>query len=312
MMKNNYLLESADSLSLQKQINELIDKTGFKDASISSYDMDEASLENALEDLDTYSFLTTKKVIIISSIENLKQEENKKDIDHLYQYIEHYNPDNLLLICAKKLNNTLKLTKELKKRVEYIKVNFDATSFLKEELKGYTLESGVIQLLLDYCKDDITKIHNECDKLKIYRYEEKKITKNDVTEMVVQKLGDATELTFAFSRSIASRDKKEALKKYQELLDYNIEPLAIIGLLASQIRIMYQVKVLENERKSVNEIASILDQKPFRITKTKELTNLFSKSELLKLMQELAAMDLKIKTTDVDPNFLIQVFILNL
>lgn len=311
-MKNNYLLESADSLSLQKEINELITKTGFKDASISSYDMDEVPLENALEDLDTYSFLTNKKVIIISSIENLKQEENKKDIDHLYQYIDNFNPDNLLLICARKLNNTLKLTKELKKRVEYIKVSFDATSFLKEELKGYTLEPGVIQLLLEYCKDDITKIYNECSKLKLYRYEEKKISKNDVSEMVVQKLGDATELTFAFSRSIASRDKTEALKKYQELLDYDIEPLAVIGLLASQIRIMYQVKVLENDRKNVNEIASILDQKPFRITKTKELTGLFTKNELLNLMKQLADMDLKIKTTDVDPNFLIQLFILNL
>lgn len=311
-MKNNYLLESLDSLSLQMKIDEIIKENKFLDASVSSYDMEEVLLENALEDLDTYSFLTNKKVIIISSIETLNQEENKKDIEHLYQYIENYNPDNLLIICARKLNNTLKITKELKKRLEYIKVSFNATDFTKGELKDYQVESGVVNLLVEYCKEDITKLSNECDKLKLYRNDTKKITKKDVEEMVVQKLGDATEATFAFVRSLASRDKSDALKKYQALLDYQIEPLGIIGLLASQIRIMYQVKVLENRRMSTNDIANTLDEKPYRISKTLELTRFYSEDELLKLMIELADMDLKIKTTDSDPNFLIQLFILNL
>ena len=63
---NNYLFESIDTTLLDKKIDSIINELSFNDASISSYDLEESLLEKALEDLDTYSFLTTKKVIIIS------------------------------------------------------------------------------------------------------------------------------------------------------------------------------------------------------------------------------------------------------
>ena len=131
--------------------------------------------------------------------------------------------------------------------------------------------------------------------------------------MVVKKLGDERDLTFAFSRSLAERDIKNSLLKYHELLNYNIEPLSIIGLLASQIRIIYQVKLLEKNRLSDREIADTLGEKSdYRIKKTRELTRLYSEDELLGLMQKLSDMDYKIKTTDVDGKNLIEMFIINI
>ena len=309
---NNYLLESPDYLSIQNKINETIKKHSFEDSSISIYDIEETLLENALEDLDTYSFLTSKKVIIIKNIETINQEQFQKEIKHLYQYLDNSNPDNLLFITSKKLNNTLKITKELKKRCTFLAVTTNPTDFIKMQLHGYKLESGIVNLLAKYCKEDITKLKNECEKLKAYKCEEKEITKKDIEEICIQKLGDSTELTFAFSRALAEKNKKEALLKYKELLNYNIEPLNIIGLLASQIRIMYQVKVLEEKNMRNNEIAQTLGEKPFRIQKTTELTHYYSTKELLELMIKLQEIDIKIKTTDIDPNSLIELFILNI
>ena len=68
---NNYLLESIDTTLLDKKIEKIIKDNDFSSASISSYDLDEVLLENALEDLDTYSFLTSKKVIIIKNIDSI-------------------------------------------------------------------------------------------------------------------------------------------------------------------------------------------------------------------------------------------------
>lgn len=311
-MNNNYLLESADYLSIQNEIAEIIKKNSFENSAISIYDLEETLLEKALEDLDTYSFLTSKKVIIIKSIETVDQEQYQKDIKHLYQYLDNPNPDNLLIITSKKLNNTLKITKELKKKCIFIQVTLNALDFAKKELKDYKLETGVINLLIEYCKEDITKLKNECLKLKNYKLEEKEITKKDITEMCIEKLDDSTDLTFAFTRSLAERNKKEALLKYRELLNYNIEPLNIIGLLASQIRIMYQVKVLEEKNMRNNEIAQVLNEKPFRIQKTAELTRYYTTKELLELMIKLQEIDIRIKTTDINPNSLIELFILNI
>ena len=309
---NNYLLESNDYLALQSEIAEIVKKTNFQDSAISIYDLEETLLEKALEDLDTYSFLTSKKIIIIKNIETIKQEDFEKDLKHLYQYLENPNPDNLLIITSKKLNNVLKMTKELKKKCEFIQVSMNAETFAKKELKDYKLEPGVLNLLLNYCKDDITKLKNECIKLKTYKFDEKEITKKDVEEMCIEKLGDSQELTFAFSRSLAEKNKKEALLKYKELLNYNIEPYNIVGLLATQIRIIYQVKCLEEKGMSNTEIANTLEKKPFYIQKTSELTRYFTLKELLELIIKLEGIDIQIKTTDIDPNSLIELFILNI
>ena len=309
----SYLLESEDSLSLEKEIKEIIDKEKFNDADINEFDLEEVNLENALESLDTYNFLSNKKVIIIKYIETLKYDDFKDDIEHLFKYIDNPIEDNLLIIVARKLNNTTKIAKELKKRCKYVEIDINPVSFIKNELKDYNISQSTINLLNEYCLGDITKISNECDKLKNYKYDDKKITDNDIKELVVKKLGDSKDLLFSFTRSLAERDKKNALIKYKELLSYDIEPLSIIGLLGSQIRIIYQVKLLEKEKMSDKEIADTLEEKSdYRIKKTRELTKYYSNNDLLELMQKLSDIDYKIKTTDQDPNTLIEFFIINI
>ena len=168
-------------------------------------------------------------------------------------------------------------------------------------------------MLEEYCLGDFTKMKNECDKLMSFKMEDKTITRKDIEEMVVKKLGDSKDLTFAFSRSLALRDRRDALDKYHELLSYDIEPISLIGLLASQMRIIYQVKLLEKDHLSDKAIASTLGEKSdYRITKTRELTKLYTEVDLLLIMQELAKMDTLLKTEDVDGNHLLEMFILNI
>jgi DNA polymerase-3 subunit delta len=179
-------------------------------------------------------------------------------------------------------------------------------------LKDYTIDKSTVRLINEYALGDITKIENDCRKLMDYCLDSKVINKEDVLELVVQKLGDSKDLTFSFIRSLGEKDKSSALTKYKELLDYNIEPLALIGLVASQIRIIYQVKSLENNKLSDKEMADLLGEKEFRVKKTREITRLYSEKELLKLMIDLSDIDLKCKSSDVDPNYLIDVFLLKM
>ena len=312
-MQNNYLLEGESYFAIHKEIEKIIKKNGFTEASVSEYDITECELEVALEDLDTYSFLSDKKVIQIIGLDTLSWDSNKKDLEHLMKYLDNPNPDNLLFICSLNFNNTLKVVKELKKRMEFIEISNDPIKFIKEELKGYKIDANLINYLSEKCLGDISKIQNECDKLKNYKIEDKVILKEDIDELVVEKLGDSTDLTFSFNRSLAEKDKKSALEKYYELLNYNIDPLGIIGLLASQFRIMYQVKVLESQHMNANDIANTLGEKnSYRVKKTMELTRYYSEKELLKLIETIGDIDLKVKNTDNDPNTQIELFILNL
>ena len=310
---NNYLIESIDSLSLQKERETLIQKNSFTGVPMSIYDMEEVPLSSALEDLDTYGLFSDQKVIIIHNIESIKQEDFPDDFHHLFEYLKNPNPNYLLILESHKLNNTLKVVKDLKKNCEYIEVSFDPIQVIQKILKDYKIDSNTVRYLNEICLGDITKIQNECQKLMNYKVNEKVITKEDIDELVIPKLGDPKDLTFAFSRALAERDRKEALLKYRELIEYQIEPLSIIGLLASQLRIIYQVKLLENRHLKDKEIADILGEKSdYRIKKTRELTRLYGEEEILLLMQKLADIDYSIKTNDVDGNSLIEMFILNI
>ncbi len=310
---SSYLLEGLDFLSREKERKKIIKKEQFDTAPISTYDLEESPLEAALEDLDTYGLLSTQKVIIINNIETIKYDEISNDFDHLIKYIDNPNPDYLLIIEAKKLNNTLKTTKELKKHCTYIIVEVNTKKYIKDFFKDYKIDTNTISYLDEICQSDLTKIENECNKLKNYKDDTKVINKDDIDLLVVKKLGDSKDLTFAFTRSLAERDKKEALKKYHELLEYNIEPFSIIGLLASQIRIIYQVKLLEERHLSDREITKMLEEKSeYRIKKTRELTRYYSEKDLLELMQKIADMDLKLKSTDTDAKNLLELFILNI
>ncbi len=309
---NNYLLENTDPIVIKNETKNLIKKNNFEGSQVSIYDIEEVPLEKALEDLDTYGFLSSKKVVIIKNIDILKYDDNKKDLDHLFKYLENSSSDNLLIIEVKKLDNKTKLSKELKKKCNYIESSLNTKSFIKGQLKGYDISQDTINLLDEYCLEDITKIYNECEKLKEYRIDEKKITSQDVRELVVRKQGDTKETTFQFSRALAEKNKKEALNLFNSLLEKNNDSIAIVGLLASQLRIIYQVKILEERNMSDREIASTLGEKEFRIKKTRELTRLYSRDELNKLIITLSDIDLKMKTTDIDPKHLIQMFIINL
>ena len=312
-MKNNYLLESTDSLSLQKKIEEIIHKNHFEESLVDTYDMEEVSLDSVLEDLDTYGLFSLQKVIIMKNVEAVSFEEEKQKTEHFLHYLKDPNPDYLLIITTKKLDERKKITKEIKKLTEYVKVQFSAKDYAKEALSLYQIENKALLLLLDYCKEDITKLQNECDKLKMYCLDTKIITEDDIKKLVVKKLNDATEVTFSFVRALAEKNKELALELYYELLSYQIEPLSIIGLLASQIRIIYQVKLLQKKHLSNDEMARILKEKSsYRIAKTKEFIYSYQEEELLQMMIQLADVDLKIKSSDVEANFLIELFILNI
>lgn len=307
---NNYLIEGSDYISVNNKISEIIKKNGFSEASISKYDLSEGLLDDALEDLNTYGLFSDKKVVIINSFDKMDPLLNK--LEELLKYVENSSSLNLLFVVSDKYDDRKKIIKDLKKKMEFIKISTDPVEFTKSCLEGYKIENGVINLLVNNTLGDVTRLYNECNKLKTYKINDKYISKDDVEELSFKKLGDSTEITFQFSRALAEKDKKSALTLYQELLNYKIEPLSIIGLLASQFRIMYQVKSLEEKNMRNDEIASSLKEKPYRITKTRELTRYYSKKEILDLMIKLEDIDLKIKTTSVDANTLVQLFILNI
>ena len=76
---HNYLIENIDQTITNDTIKELLKKEKIENNTISTYDLEETSLSNALEDLDTYSLFSSNKVIIIKNIDSLKIDDSKEE-----------------------------------------------------------------------------------------------------------------------------------------------------------------------------------------------------------------------------------------
>ena len=99
---------------------------------------------------------------------------------------------------------------------------------------------------------------------------------------------------------------------YNELINYNIESYALIGLLESQYRLLYQVKVLNRRNISNNDIASVLEVHPFRVKKTLELVRYYTLKEIREIIKNLSDIDFKIKSGVYENNIIIDLLILNI
>ncbi len=309
-MNFSYLLECENSFSIKQKKEEIIKKEGFVNSDINEYDLEESLLENILESLDTYSFLTEKKIIIIKNIELLNS--NDKKIEHFFKYLKNPDKNKLLIMLATTLDSRKKITKDLKTNTKYIKIDSDANEIIKNELRDYQISNEAIRLILEYTNNQIDAIKTECDKLKQYKYDNKKIDLDDILKVCFKHQNDTTNLSYDLTKYISSKNKKEAIITYKKLHEYNIDDISIIGLLESQLRLLCQTSALLDKSKNKKEIANILNIHPYRIEKTIELLYQISFIEIKKLLREIGEIDYKVKSGIYETKNSLEMFILNL
>ena len=307
---NNYLIKSSSPTLIDKKIDELIKKHEFTDAEINIYDLEESSITSLIEDADTISFLTPNKVIIGR---NLSQSNfTEKDINTLNKYLSNPNNDVILIFTTSNIDTRKKSIKEIISKLTTINIETTPKEIIKDLFKDYDIEYKVISLLEEYYSDNLERLVSECQKLKLAFIDTKKISYTGASELLVKPLNKRDNLAFDLVREIVLKDKKKAINIYNELLSYNIESYSLIGLLESQYRLLYQVKVLNKKNISYNDIAKELEVHPFRVKKTLELIRFYTLKEIRKLIKNLADVDFKIKSGIYENNIIIDLLILNI
>ena len=307
---NNFLIKSNSISLIDKKIEELIKEKGFNDSSVTTYDLEEDSINSFIEDADTISFLTPKKVIIGRNLSNNNLDD--KALKALSKYLDNPNNDVLLILVTTNIDTRKKTVKEVINKIALVNISTDTKIIVKDILKDYDMEYRVINLLEEYYSDDLERLISETKKLALAFIDTKKITYKDALSLLVKPLNKEDTLAFDLVREIALKNKKKALNIYNELLSYNIESYALFGLLESQYRLLYQVKVLNKKNISYNDMANILEVHPFRVKKTLELVRYYSLKEISKLLKNLSDIDYKIKSGIYENNIIIDLLILNI
>lgn len=306
MKKSNfYLLYSDDASLLNNEVLKLKNSLNISDESI-YYDID--NISDIVVEASTVGMFNPYKFIVIdcSSYKDI-------DISLLEDYFKSYNVNSYLIFIYKgTIDSRKKLFKLISDNGIVMKLDISndyLNDFVNDYLKknNYRMEGTTISYFLSRCGNNIDNIKNELDKLMLYKLDEKIINNDDISLLIQESSDDSVfELVSAFLKN----DSRKAMKLYYEFINDGMDVSQIVAIIASQIRLLFQVKRLYNEGKSNDEIAKILE---FRsVYRVKYLLNdayLYSENDLVKYLSNLADIDKAIKTGTMDGKVLLELFI---
>lgn len=271
-------------------ISEEIKKIVKDSNNIISYDLEEKQIKDAILELNTFSLFGEKIVIVY----NLDKLENSTS---LIEYLESSSNNTLILISYKELDNRKKITKLLKDKTKYKEMfNYDFNKYVKENLDDFKMDYLAISLLVSCCDGNVKRLKSELDKLKLYKFNEKEITSDDINELV-RKGYDST--IFNLIDEINAGNKEKAISIYKELLSENETEEKILYTIANHYRLLYKVKV-KSMSLSDNELIKLYKLHPYRLTKLKEQCMLVSSDKILSMLKELSNIDINMKSGKMD------------
>lgn len=303
-----YLLYGTKDFQIEEEIKKL--SKGLDEMNINKYDLNNDLLSLAIEDAKTMSLFGDKKLVIIDNA-NMFTGSTSKDSEIVEEYLNHINENTTLVLIVHndKLDTRKKITKLINKVGKVIAFNdeLDMTNLVRRLLKDYNIDYKTINLFLNRVGSNPLIIQNEINKIKIYKENDKTITDEDILNLTTKLIEIDI---FKLIDYIVRKDKEKALELYYEMLKMNEEPIKIIVILANQFRIMFQSKELLKKGYSEKDIANILKIHPYRVKLAIQNSRNYTSEVLLKNLNNLADIDIGIKTGILNKDLALELFIL--
>ena len=309
----NYLLYGSNKFLIDKEIDNIIKKHSIDSLNISNYDLSTDSIKNIIEDADTTSLFSDNKLIIIDNASIFNRGKTIDNIELLENYLNNSNKATIIIFINHNdtVDNTKKLTKAIKKNgvIKDFIQSKDITNIVKDMFDDYKIDRSLIDLIIKKVGNNLDIIYNEVEKLKIYKIDTKEITKTDIDNLVSENVNVDI---FKFVDDIINKNKKEALSAYKKLLILNEEPIKLVSLIASKFRLMYQANVLSKKGYTEKQIAEILKVHPYPVKLALATGYKYNPKLLLKYINDLADLDIGIKSGEKDKDSSLELFILSL
>lgn len=178
-LQSTYLLIGKEAFLMQETVQLIVAAALIeeeKDFNLSVYDMEETSVEIALEDAETLPFIGDKRVVIIKNPTFLTSEKKKEKMEHridkLDQYMNSPAPYTILIFLApyEKLDERKKITKLIKKQSVVIEMNtFSDQETINwitgiAEQENVDLSKEAIDELMVLTAGDLMTLHQELKK----------------------------------------------------------------------------------------------------------------------------------------------------
>ncbi|MFA5880321.1 MAG: DNA polymerase III subunit delta [Candidatus Margulisiibacteriota bacterium] len=167
---------------------------------------------------------------------------------------------------------------------------------IKSQGKKITEEAA---LALEACHgNNLKALASEIEKLVTFKIESDEITLADIKAVTLSESYTSFDLNLALQQ----KNLKQAIRITYNLMKNNEDPIKLLGLIASNIRLYYQILLLLNEKKSIDQIATVLGKNLYYLKRlVPEVRKNFQIVDLEKAFQVLQQKDFEIKSGQLKP-----------
>lgn len=324
--KNNigsvYFIYGSEAYFRENIKKQLIDKvTKGDEDSLSVYDLEEISIEEVINDAETYPFFSEKKLVIAVNPVFLKAKPDKLSFEHDIGALERYllapvDYTTLVIIAPyEKIDERKKISKQIKKQ----SIVAECNTIKDHELKSW-IDSLAKQLEVTISKEayeifeaelstNLHQLENELHKLALYAGPNGVITK-EIAENLVSHTTNSSSLRLV--DAVIAKDLQKAITIFKDLLKMKEEPIAMIGLIAFQFRSILRVKLLKQQGYSQFQIQKQLGIHPYVVKIAMNREKQFTVDKLERIMIQLADTDANIKQGKIEKDIAFELLLYEL
>ena len=236
------------------------DEKGFNQTVLYGRD---ASIEDIVSTAKRYPMMAERQVVIVKEAQDLA-----KTIDNLENYAENPMPSTVLVICYK--YKTLDKRKKLVKLIAKNGLVFESKKLYENQIgdwikrvlqgKEYTIEPKATLMLVEFLGNDLNKINNELEKLKIVLPKGTQITAKHIEDNI----GFSKNFNvFELQNALGSRNQ---LKAYQIVQYFADNPKDNPMVVTTSLVFSFFVKLLKYhglKDKNPKNVAAALGVNPF-------------------------------------------------
>ena len=223
----------------------------------------DASIEEIISNAKRYPMMAERQVVIVKEAQELS-----RTIDKLESYIENPQPTTVLVFAYK--YKTLDKRKKVAKLLGKHAILFESKKLYENQVgdwikrilsgKGYSIEPKATAMLVEFLGNDLSKISNELDKLKIILPKGHTFTPHDIEENI----GISKDYNnFELRKAIGEKDQLKAYK-IVEYFSQNPKDNPVVlttGMVFGFFSQLLQYHGLKD--KSKQNVASVLRVNPF-------------------------------------------------
>ncbi|MFF0828776.1 DNA polymerase III subunit delta [Brevibacillus sp. NPDC003359] len=288
----------------------------YADMNVNRYDATETPIEIALQDAETMPFLSDRKIVIVSRCNFLTAEKSKVEhaTDDLLSYLE--NPPDFcslfLIVDADKMDERKKIVKTLKKEAVVIPLSQMRDGELSNWIErranklGLQISSTEISHLVSVAGNNLYTLEKELEKISLYLGGHGVVTEDHISLLTTPALERDV---FKLIEYVISGDVSKAYRTLYDCLVLGEEPIKLLALLVRQFRLLYLIKLGQQESKSLQEIADHTKSHPYAVRKAADQSVNFTEESLRQLYLQLAEDDIRMKNGKVDKRLAIELFI---